>query len=107
MKYDQEQREKLRHLNSRVDVKLDQIRAMIGPDLYGAGPGETDRLVEARLGALSQNDRIAVQIKAAIAHAELSTLLAEMNTHLDMLASEMRHTSAYQRAASAYGQKHG
>ena len=104
MKYDDEHVEDLHRLQARVDAKLEQVRDMVGSDLADAAPENLQRLVQARLGQLGPVERTAMQIKAAVAHAQLNTLLAEMNRHLDVIASEMRQTTQFSRAAAAYGQ---
>lgn len=102
MKYDVEQKEELRRLQARVDAKLEQVRDMVGPELAAVAPEELQPLVAQRLGR-NPAERVAMQIKAAVAHAELTNLLGQMNRHLEGIADEMRHTSRYSNAAAAYG----
>lgn len=104
MKYDEALKKELHRLQSRVDTKMDAVRDMVGPALASASPEDLQRLALACLDGLSASERKDMQINAAIAHAELRTLLAQMNQHLNQIADEMRETSQYRHAVSAYEQ---
>lgn len=104
MKYDETLKKELRRLQNRVDARMDSVRDMVGPALASASPEDLQRLALACLDGLSPSERKGMQINAAIAHAELRTLLAQMNRHLDQIADEMRETSQYRQAVSAYEQ---
>ncbi|MDY0240605.1 MAG: hypothetical protein VB101_12940 [Rhodospirillaceae bacterium] len=104
MKYDETLKQELHRLQNRVDAKMDTVREMVGPALASASPDDLPQLTLACLDQLPPSERKDMQICAAIAHAELQTLLAQMTRHLDQIADEMRETSQYRHAVSAYEQ---
>ena len=103
-KYDDlEAKETLEQLQKKVDSKLSQLAAVIGPELSAASGDSLSLAAENWLDQLPVEDRQALQMKAAAATGELQRLLKELEKHLAGIGAEMHRSNEYGNAAQAYG----
>jgi len=105
MNYGDEQgRELLEGLQTRMDLKLRQIHRLLVPDSEGAiSIDALGRLLAQRLAEMTPEQQTDLKIRAAAAMVELDRIVAEMKDHMAGMSRELMTVKKASTAMGAYG----